>query len=102
MSAICALPLKLRASLPTWNACCRRVVIWGLPWSRIVEVHSIHLARKRAYSRRKAETVGTRNLHRGKFIEYAKCLLVTAKRDRSQLKREFRDTGRTTRSGTIE
>lgn len=93
---------RLRASLPAWDACGRCVVIWGLAWSGIVEVHSIHLARKCAYSRRKAETVSTRNLHRRKLIKYAECLLVTAKRDRSQLKREFRDIGCTARSRTIE
>jgi len=97
-----ALPyVNLRASLLTWDACCR-LVIEGLPWSGIVEVHSIHLARKCAYSRREAEPVSTRNLHRRKLIKYAKCFLVAAKRDGPQLKRELRHVGRTARSGTSE
>src|SRR4030095_12529404 len=97
-----ALPLKCGAFLPTLDACCRRVVIWGLPRSGIVEVHSIHLARKGAYSRCETKTVSTRNLHRRKLVKYANCFLVAAKRDGSQLKREFRDIGCTARSRTTQ
>lgn len=36
--------LRLRLSLRIWDAGRRRILVGGLPWPGIVEVHAIHLA----------------------------------------------------------
>src|SRR3954470_319174 len=89
-------------ALLTRDASRRRRAIDGLPRSGIVEIHTIHLARKCAYSRREAKTVSARDLHGRKFIEYAEGSLVAAERDGPQLKRQRRYVGCSARSGTSE
>jgi hypothetical protein len=57
----------------------------------IVELHSIDLTRKRAYSGADAKTVGARNLHGGKLIKYASGMFGAAEGDGSQIDAEVRD-----------